>query len=192
MRPRLVVLLIAFCLALPVLARADSVLYTFSADYSSAASCVSGDCTINWQFEVPSLLTTPTTITSFISTSLGPGLTSQGCTSIANVQLPLPGAFPGFSGQLFTNYPSPCGPGNQFIGAGANFLQSITSFGVFDVVSHQDGHVLGTLTISAAPEPSAEFLLGTELLVLVGFCLLTKAGFCRGSTERRNLRSSGA
>ena len=190
MRPRLVVLLIAFCLSLSVLARADSVLYTFSADYSGAASCAGPGCTINWQFEVPSLLTTPTTITSFISTALGPGLISEGCTSIANVQLPLPGAFPGFSGQLFTNFSSACGPGNLFTGAGANFIEPITSFGVFDVVSHQDGHILGTLSISAVPEPSAKFLLGTELLALFGFALFTKAGFCR--EEGQNPRTSGA
>jgi hypothetical protein len=168
MSPRLVVLMIVLCLSLPFLAQANGILYTFSTDLYGGGNPQPPPpgSTIYWQFEVPSILTTPTTIASFISASLGPGF---GDCTIGSVQLPLPGAFPGFSGNLVTNFVSPCG---GFDGANANFVLPITSLGVFDDISRFNGKVRGTLTISAAPEPSAIFLLGTGLLTLVGFALL--------------------
>ena len=44
-------------------------------DYKGIKGLPSGG-TVSWQFVVPSILTTPTTITSFLSASLGPGLSS--------------------------------------------------------------------------------------------------------------------
>jgi hypothetical protein len=175
MRLRLLILMIVLCLSSPVLAKADGILYTFSADYHNNGGTIPEPpgSTVEWQFEVPSLLTTTTTITSFISASLGSGF--SGCGGVSDVQLPLPGGHPGFSGQLITDFVSSCGPGNQFDGAGANFLEPITSLGVFEVVSTHNGAVLGNLTISAisaVPEPSVIFLLGTGLLALLGFSLL--------------------
>jgi hypothetical protein len=167
MRLRLVILALSLCLFFPVLGQADAI-YTLSVNYSGIGGNGPGS-TLQWQFEVPSILTTPTTITSFLSASLGPGLIAEGC-SIADAQLPLPGVN-GFSSQVITDFVSPCGQGNNFTGAGANFLTSITSNGVFDVISRQNGNVIGTLTISAVPEPPALSLLGTGFLALASLLL---------------------
>jgi hypothetical protein len=174
MRLRLLILMIVLCLSSPALAKADGILYTFSADYHNNGGTIPEPpgSTVEWQFEVSSILTTPTTITNFISASVGPGL--SGC-SIKDAQLPLPSVAQGFSSLIITDFVSLCGPGDHFDGAGANFLEPITSSGVFEVVSTHNGAVLGTLTISAisaVPEPSVIFLLGTGLLALLSFSLL--------------------
>lgn len=173
MRLRLLIPMIVLCLSSPVLAKADGILYAFSADYHNNGGPIPEPpgSTIEWQFEVSSILTTPTTITNFISASVGPGL--SGC-SIKDAQLPLPSVAPGFSSLIIMDFASLCGPGDQFEGAGANFLEPITSLGVFEVVSTHNGAVLGTLAISAVPEPepSVIFLLGTGLLALLGFSSL--------------------
>jgi hypothetical protein len=167
MRLRLVVLAVSLCLFAPVLVHANEI-YTLSVNYTGIGGLGPGS-TLRWQFEVPSILTTPTTITSFLSASLGPGFIAEGC-SISNAQLPLPGVN-GFSSQVITDFVSLCGPGNIFSGAGSNFLTSITSNGVFDVISRQNGDVIGTLTISSVPEPPALSLLGTGILALASLLL---------------------
>jgi hypothetical protein len=174
MRLRLLILMIVLCLSSPLLAKADGILYTFSADYHNNGGTIPEPpgSTVEWQFEVSSILTTPTTITNFISASVGSGL--SGC-SIKDAQLPLPSVAQGFSSLIITDFASLCGPGDQFDGAGANFLEPITSVGVFEVVSTHNGAVLGTLAISAVPEvpePSVISLLGSGLLALLGFSLL--------------------
>ena len=88
MRLRLVVLVVGLWLFLPNLVRADEV-YTLSVDYSSVLGIANS--TVQWQFEVPSILTTPTTITSFLSASLGSGL--SGCGGVSDAQIPLPSQF---------------------------------------------------------------------------------------------------
>lgn len=167
MRLRLVAVAVSLCLFAPVLLHANEI-YTLSVNYSGIGGLGSGS-TLRWQFETPSLLTIPTTITSFLSASVGPGFVSAGC-SIADAQLPLPGVH-GFSSQVITDFVSPCGQGNNFTGAAANFLTSITSNGIFDVISRQNGNVIGTLSISAVPEPTALSLLGTGFLALAGLLL---------------------
>ena len=186
MRLRLLILMIALCLSSPVLAKADGILYTFSADYHNNGGTIPlpPGSTVEWQFEVSSILTTPTTITNFISASVGAGFSA--C-SIKDVQLPLPSVAQGFSSLIITDFVSPCGPGDNFDGAGANFLEPITSLGVFEVVSTHNGAVLGTLSISAisaVPEPSVIFLLGTGLLALLGFSLLKSRYSWNGSVLR--------
>lgn len=172
MRLRLVVLGVGLCLLFPNLVRADE-LYSFSANYSLVG--LGTGSTVQWQFEVPSILTTPTTITSFLNASVGPGPAFKGC-SISSVQIPLSSPFPGFPSDVITNFASPCGPGDLYIGAAGFFIGSITSNGVFSVYAHNSGTaiggpVIGTLTISAVPEPPALSLLGTGFLALAGLLL---------------------
>jgi hypothetical protein len=167
MRLRFVVLIVGLCLFLPNLVRADE-LYTLSVDYSGIGVNGPGS-TLRWQFEVASILTTPTTITSFLSASLGSGL--SGC-SISDVQIPLASPFSGYSSFALTDFASPCGQGNAFVGAGTLFVQSISSEGLYDAFAHNGNVLIGTLTVSAVPEPSAMFLLGSGLLALVGLRFL--------------------
>jgi hypothetical protein len=168
MRLRLVVLVVGLWLLLPNLVRADEV-YTLSVDYSSVLGIANS--TVQWQFDVPSILTTPTTITSFLSASLGSGL--SGCGGVSDAQIPLPSQFnPPYTDLVITDFTSFCGSGNDIGGAGTQFIQSITSEGVFDGYSHNGNLLVGTLTIAPVPEPSAMFLLSTGLLGLVGFALL--------------------
>ncbi len=179
MRIRSVVLVLGLYLLLPNLGRADE-LYTLSVDYSGVGVNGPGS-TLQWQFEVESILTTPTTITSFLSASLGPGF--SGCGSISDVQIPLASPFSGYSSLVTTDFTGACGP-NEVTGAGTLFVQSLTSEGVYDAYAHNGNVLIGTLTISAVPEPSAIFLLGTGLLVLVGLAFLKR----RYSQGRSHLR----
>jgi hypothetical protein len=182
MRLRLAVLVIGLWFFTPNLVRGDE-LYTFSADYSSNPNLLP-DSTVQWQFEVPSLLTAPTTITSFLSASLGSGF--SGCGSISDVQIPLISPFnPPYVSMLVTDFTSSCGS-NQDTGAGAQFEQSITSEGVFDAWGHVTGTVIGTLTITPVPEPSAMFLLSTGILALLAFSMLRS----RYSRHRSALHST--
>jgi len=57
-------------LLVPTIASAAPILYTLSTDYSGIKRLPPGS-TVSWQFEVPSILSAPTTITSFMSASLG-------------------------------------------------------------------------------------------------------------------------
>lgn len=167
MRLRLVILLVGMCLLFPNLGRADE-LYTLSVDYSGIG--VNGpNSTVQWQFEVPTILTAPTTITSFLSASLGSGL--SGC-SISDVQIPLASPFSGYSSFALTDFASACGVGNQFTGAGTLFVPSLTSEGVYNAFAHNGNVLIGTLTIAPVPEPSAMLLLGTGLVFLLGFAIL--------------------
>jgi hypothetical protein len=173
MRLRLVVLVVGLCLFFPNLVRADE-LYTLSVDYSNLTLSVPNS-TMQWQFVVPSILTTPTTITNFLSTSLGSGL--SGCV-ISDVQIPLPLATPitGLSSSALADFASPC-TGNQFTGAIAFFTQSLAADGVYNAyglnfnANVRTNVLIGTLTISSVTEPSSISLLGTGLLALVGLLL---------------------
>lgn len=168
MRLHYAVLTIVLYLFFPVLARADEVLYTLSVDYSGIGVNGPGS-TLQWQFEVPSILTTPTTITTFLSSSLGSGL--SGC-SISDVQIPLASPYSGYSSFALTDFATPCGSGGEFTGAGTLFVQSLTSDGVYDAYAHNGNVLIGTLTISGVPEPSTIFLLGSGLLGLAGLVML--------------------
>jgi len=180
MRIRSVVLVLGLFLLLPNLGRADE-LYTLHVDYSGVGVNGPGS-TLQWQFEVASILTTPTTITSFLSTSLGPGF--SGCGSVSDVQIPLASPFSGYSSLVETDYTGSCGP-DEASGAGTLFVQSLTSEGVYDAYAHNGNVLIGTLTISAVPEPSAIFLLGTGLLAIVGLAFL-KSRYSRGRSALRS------
>ena len=63
---------------------------------------------------------------------------------------------------------------NQFTGAGANFLESLSSNGVYDAYGGVAGEIIGTLTISSVPEPSTILLLGNGLLGFLGMIRLRR------------------
>jgi len=157
--PRLWVVLAILIVGLgaPV-AHADSFLYTLSTDYSAITGLAGS--TVSWQFEVPSLLTTTTTITSFMSASLGPGFSN--C-SVLDAKLPiLPAPMP-FSGEVITDFIGPCNGINSI----ATYTNGDLNPGVHTArdVSTQ---IVGTLAITSAPEPSSLMLFGSGVLGLVG------------------------
>jgi hypothetical protein len=141
-------------------ARADSYLYTLSTDYSGFNGLPSGS-TVSWQFEVPSLLTATTTITSFMSASLGPGLSS--CGGVLDAQLPILPAPSPFSGEVITDFIGSCN--------GINGVESYT-FGDLNPGVHTardfSGQIVGTLAIASTPEPSSLLLLAGGLTSLLG------------------------
>ena len=107
------VVLFAMCFLVPTIASAAPILYTLSTDYSGINGLPSGS-TVSWQFEVPSILTVATKITSFISASLGPGLSS--CGGVRDAQLPFPAPSPYTSYVItdFTDHASGAKPVPQF------------------------------------------------------------------------------
>jgi hypothetical protein len=157
-----------------------NVIYTLSVDYSGINSALPGS-TLNWSFEVPSLLTTETDVTTFLSTSIGPGFGS--CGVVTDIVIPAPGnGYPYSSSTLWSGL---CGVGDAFSGAAQQFLEDPDSLGVFDAYGHNGGAFLGTLTISeATPEPATVFslALGSAFLLMAGWRL-------RGRRQRRSVRA---
>lgn len=140
-----------------------TVVYTFSGDFSGLALNPPGS-TLNFQFSVPSILTSATMITTFQSSSVGPGL--SGCV-LEDTVLPI-SPFPGFAASEFVDFAGPCGAGQNITGELWNYLQLPTSLGVYNAY-YSAGVQVGTLTIFNAPEPAAVFLLGGALVALAGW-----------------------
>jgi len=145
MRLRALVSIAAFCLVFPAISRA-TVTYTLSLDYSIVRALPAGS-TVNWQFSVPSILTTATTISTFQSASLGPDFT--GCL-ISYAQLPVPAPS---GATVETGFAALCGagPGYAATGALAVFLQPLTSPGIYNAYYNPNQNpsgVIGTLTIT--------------------------------------------
>ena len=112
----------------------------------------------SWSFEVPTVITTTTTITSFLTTNIVAGgvLDGSGCTAIDSVQIVSPSSSP-------ANVITHCTPvDSQFL---AGFSGPITSFSTFT-----DAVTGATLTISSSPsgvpEPSSLLLLAGGLTAL--------------------------
>lgn len=152
------VTLLMVVLFVPMASNASPYLYSLSTDYTGIGGLPSGS-TVSWQFEVPSILTSPTTITSFLSASLGPGF--AGCGAVQDAQLPLVAATP-YTSLVITDFTGSCQGG--IVGAGANFFGGLSSTGVDNAFARSTGTKIGTLTISAVPEPATLSLLAIALL----------------------------
>jgi PEP-CTERM motif len=143
-RPGLLVpiLLVSALIAFAVVpsARAD-VIYSYNDTFFGAS----------WSFEVPTVITTTTTITSFLKTNIVAGgiIAGSGCTAIDSAQIANPSS--SLAGLATTCSPGP----NTFP---ASFSGPITSFSTFT-----DAVTGATLTISSSPsgvpEPSSLLLL---------------------------------
>lgn len=181
MRIRLVVCLAGLCLLLSNVVHADE-LYTLSVDASSVALTGPGS-SYELQFKVPSILTSTTNI-SGMSLSFGPAYAECGDGgSAATVRNPATS-----TPDIEIDWVFPCVPPFGLNSLDANFLEPITSEGIYDVIAldHNDA-VIGTLTISSVPEPPAAALLGLGLLALLAIPLV---GSRRGSTGYRNVQHS--
>jgi hypothetical protein len=142
MRMRLIALVLLGYLASAALAKADAI-YSMN-DQTSGYS---------WSFDVPAILTTTTSISSFLSTKIVPGgnAAGAGCTAIGSVEIFLPSSF----SIVEINTNMTCSPSNKSFTP--FFNGPITSFNTFASTS-----VNATLTISpsaATPEPSSLLLL---------------------------------
>ena len=152
-----IVVVIGMCLLVPTIASADSYIYTLSTDYSGINGNPAGS-TVSWQFEVPSLLTSTTTITSFISASLGPGL--SGCGGVLDAQLPFPAPSP-YTSYWITDFTGTCNGGAN--GAVALSFGDLNP-GIHNAFQFSTGLKIGTLTIESVPEPTTMSLLATGLI----------------------------
>jgi hypothetical protein len=159
MRLRLwaVILGLSLCLLMPALARADAV-YTYS--LSVPASCAPEypticPSTVDWSFEVPSILPSDTTIpaSSLLSESVGGEFGSQGCmiTSVEIIPTAPVDINTFFTGADCANpeFSSPAFP------AGTEF----NSYTTYTAVE-------STLEITNTPEPSSLTLYGLGLVAL--------------------------
>jgi MYXO-CTERM domain-containing protein len=152
---------------LPTAARANEVVYTFTASIKGSFTGVVPS-TFSWSFEVPSLLTSTTKIeaASLLSFSVTGVLASRGC-GIKNVII----IDPQFTYGIQTDFTNGCG-GLVF----ADPAEEITGFGTYGFYNPASGNT-NTLTVcevgvpcsstsTPTPEPSSFLLLGSGLLGL--------------------------
>jgi len=164
----------------PAVAPQNNVTYTLSVDYSIS---LGAGATLNWQFSVPTILTSDTTISTFQSTSVGPAL--SGCV-ISSVALPVPVSAPIVSGEL-TSFAAPC-TSRQVRTGPAGFFQALTSPGVYNayVPVNNASVQVGTLTIlqgatlTSLSPGSAAAGSGPFTLTVIG------SGFVAGSVIQWN------
>lgn len=154
MRPQVgsAILAVILFLLVPALARADST-YTFD---GSTVPLTVIPSTYSWSFDVSSILTTTTTITSLLSESTTGVLNTDGCT-IASVEV----ISPSTSLELATSF-SGCPLTTITLVFGLPFAQ------VGTLTDNSDTLTISSATLTSTPEPSSLVLLGFGLLALVG------------------------
>jgi hypothetical protein len=148
--PRLLlpILLVSSVLALVLApsARAD-VIYTF--DSTSF---------LNWSFEVPTIITTDTIITNFLSFNIVPG-------SIIDTPVCLAGGGPYV--ELLNPYPGFVSTFTPNCTVNVNYFTPITQPGSYEVVDNTGSTIL-TISQTGVPEPSSLLLLAGGLTSLLG------------------------
>jgi hypothetical protein len=157
--------LLIVMLFVPLVSNASPYLYTLNTDYSGIAGFPAGS-TVNWQFLSPSVLNSPTTITSFLNASLGPGFST--CGSVADAQFSFTAPSP-YTSDVITHFTGTCSSGRTAIGAFFNgslgSIGGVPSTGLTAYARQfSTGTIVGTLQITAVPEPATLSLLGTSLL----------------------------
>src|SRR6516162_5227490 len=157
MRTFVTTFVIGLCFLVPTIVSASPYLYTLSTDYNGIKGLPVGS-TVSWQFEVPSLLTVPTTITSFISASLGPGLSSCGGVLDAQVH-PFDAPNP-YSSYVITDFTGSCFGG---ITGSEAYAYGNLNPGVHTERLFSTGQKIGTLAIASVPEPTTISLVNTGL-----------------------------
>lgn len=175
MRISLVALTVVCFLAAPSLGKADAI-YTFTDtnEYS-------------WSFEVPGLITTPTTITTFLSTNVVPGsfIESGGIGSAVIDSVTVTPQ--GFSPHVFTFFLVGTGGGTG--SANGDFSVPLTAFGTFSGGLDPFGNPV-TLTISpslSTPEPASLLLLGIGLLGIGAWIRLHRPSLRYAASKRFKL-----
>jgi|HubBroStandDraft_6_1064221.scaffolds.fasta_scaffold45015_4 hypothetical protein len=142
--------LVAVCLFLPTVAKADGVEYTLTDTLLG----------FTWAFEVPQILTSPDTVITNLSIAVvHPAgiLLEKGITTVCSAEVIDPTDSP----ELFTVFSTtPVCPGT--ISSINSSPTPIDSLGTFIFPGEEDV----TLTISAVPEPSGLLLLGTSVVAV--------------------------
>jgi hypothetical protein len=151
-RLRLITLIAVLWACHPEVSRADAVLYTVSADYSGLEG-LGSQSTLNWSFEVPSIISGPgfTEVTTILNSALGPGFGNCGAVTKSFVNPTGKQTGPelaSFVSETEAEWATLCGPGNDIGGAGQFYYQPLTQLGTYTAYSYA-GVSLGTLTIAA-------------------------------------------
>jgi hypothetical protein len=152
-RVALMAAILAFC---PAVSHADAILYSLSVDYSGLEGLGAGS-TLNWSLEVPSIISSPTNVTTILSSALGVGFGNCGAvtnSSISPASLTgvTGGGLPGpFVSDTVASWATQCGPGNNYGGAAQFYTVPLTSLGVYTAFNSPlgGGFAIGTLTIAA-------------------------------------------
>lgn len=156
MRLRSTILIAAICAFHPAVSNAGAILYSASVDYSGLEGLGAGS-TLTYSFEVPSIISASTNVTTILNSALGAGFGNCGAVTSSQIS---PTSLTGISGGglpgPFVSYTSadwatPCGPGNIYDGAGQFYRVPLTSLGVYTAYNRPlcGGVAIGTLTIAA-------------------------------------------